>query len=84
MPLRYASGEIIAKGDRIRYGGELGEVEFVADPDAPNEETDWYVQEYGSGCMILTKAWGRILLHKTEEDVDLEFLSRQTSAGSTL
>ena len=46
----------IQSGDRILYHGEPGQVEFVAKRGDP--ETDWYIQEFGGGCMILTPSFG--------------------------
>lgn len=52
MPLRYATGEEIIKDDRVRYHGEHGVVEIVADPDIPTTETSWFIEEYGGGVMV--------------------------------
>ena len=79
MPLRYQSGEEIKKGDRVLFGGEPGEVEFVADPLIKDSETDWYVQEYGGGVMIVElapKLFGRVALSDTENEEDLILVSR--------
>jgi hypothetical protein len=72
----YASGEPIEKGDRIRYAAGDGVVEFVADRDVTDPETEWFVDEYGGGCMILTERFGRVFLKEPQDDADLEFLSR--------
>jgi hypothetical protein len=37
-------------------------------------DTEWYVQQYGKGCMILTAGFGRVFLPQADED--LQFLSR--------
>jgi hypothetical protein len=58
MSLTYLSGEEIQSGDRIRYHGEPGHVEFVAERGDP--ETGWYVEQCGSGCMILAQSFGRV------------------------
>jgi hypothetical protein len=76
-PPHYMSGQVIRKGDRIRYGGELGEVEFVADPNAVDETIDWFLEELGPGCMITTEKQGNTFLHATEEREDLEFVARR-------
>ena len=34
MPFVYQSGETIMHGDRVLYGGNPGEIEFVIDPEA--------------------------------------------------
>jgi hypothetical protein len=67
---------MVRKGDRIRYAGESGEVEFVVDPDAVDATTAWYAKQFGAGCMIVTKKWGSILVHEAEQEEDLEFVSR--------
>jgi hypothetical protein len=52
--LKYRSGEEIKKGDRVLFHGNPAEVELVAfDPNEP--EHVWYVQEFGSGVMILDR-----------------------------
>ena len=55
--LAYRSGHDIRPGDSILYHDEWGKVEFVAVPDDPN--TVWYIEQYGSGCMILVPSFGR-------------------------
>jgi hypothetical protein len=37
----------------VLFHGEPGGIELVADPTVPDPETDWFVQEYGGGVMIL-------------------------------
>jgi hypothetical protein len=72
------SGEEIRKGDRVLFHGEPGEIELVADPAVANPETDWYVQEYGRGVMVLEpKNFGRAFLPEPQTAEDLEFVSRQ-------
>jgi hypothetical protein len=39
------------KGDRIRYHGEPGEVEFIAEAGDP--DTSDLVEQSGGGCMII-------------------------------
>jgi len=48
MQFFYAPGQIVQCGDRIRFAGHDAEVEFVADPDAPDSGTAWYVKEHGA------------------------------------
>ena len=43
-------------------------------PDDP--KIDWYVEQYGCGCMILVPSFGRVLVAAPDEDEDLEFLER--------
>jgi hypothetical protein len=71
----YKSGEDIRAGDDILYHGERGKVEFVDDSDDPN--TGWYVEHYGSGCMILVPGFGRVFVSTPDEDEDLELLERR-------
>jgi hypothetical protein len=42
--------------------------------DDPN--TEWYVKQYGVGCMILVPSFGRVFVATPDEDEDLEFLER--------
>ena len=72
MPFKYASGEEVLPGDRVRYAGDLTEVEFVADPaTAPD---DWYVKEFGGGVML--RWMDATFLPSTSDNEDLEFVSR--------
>jgi hypothetical protein len=71
------SGEEIKEGDLIRFHGEPGEIEFVADSLVSDPETDWYVQEFGGGVMIIEpKCFGRAFLSRPEIKEDLVFVSR--------
>ena len=86
MPLAYMSGEEIKKGDQVRYHGEPGEIEFVADPFTLDSNTQWYVEKYGGGVMVLEpKVFGSVFLSKPHADEHLEFIRRgcgSTTAGS--
>jgi hypothetical protein len=75
-PPRYRSGQVIQRGDRIRYAGEPGEVELVADPNVTDETTAWHLDEFGPGCMITTEKWGAMFLRCTQEQEDLELVAR--------
>ena len=78
MSLTYTTGEEIRKGDRVLFHGEPGEIELVADPVVSDLETDWYVQEYGGGVMILEpKCFGRAFSSDPRTDCDLEFVARR-------
>ena len=78
MPLFYMSGEEIKKGDKVLFHGEPGEIELVADPEVTDPETDWYVQEYGGGVMIIEpKYFGRAFLPDPRNAEDLEFVARK-------
>lgn len=77
MPLSYMTGEEVKKGDRVLFHGEPGQIELVADPSIPDPETDWFVQEYGSGVMILEpKYFGRAFVSDPSTHCDLEFVAR--------
>jgi hypothetical protein len=77
MILRYQSGEEIKKGDQVLFHGEPGQIEIVA-AELGNDETDWFMQEYGGGIMILEKVGGRtfIAAYQIEASEDLKFISR--------
>jgi hypothetical protein len=78
MILNYRTGEEIKKGDRVRYHQNPAIIELVA-TEPCNPETDWYVQEYGGGVMILDPVVsGRTFIDVNEIDEyeDLEFVSR--------
>jgi hypothetical protein len=83
VPLKYQSGEQIAKGDRVLFHGEPGEIELVADPLINDPETEWYVKEHGGGVMVVEpKVFGRAFLSNTEGAEDLIFVSRSTESSS--
>jgi hypothetical protein len=69
----YVSGQVIQAGDDVRYGGEQGRVEFIAIAGDP--ATQWYVGQYGEGCMLSAPAFGRVYV--AFDDEDLEFVSRR-------
>ena len=65
------------------FHGEPGEIEFVADPLVNDPETEWYVQEYGGGAMVVEpKVFGRAFLSNTEDEQDLIFVLRLAEEGS--
>jgi hypothetical protein len=72
MALKYLSGEEVKPGDKVSYGSEPGQIEFVAELGHP--ETGWYFEQYGSGCMIAVPAYSMPVF--TTPDEDLEFVSR--------
>lgn len=77
VPLNYQSGEEIKKGDRVLFHGEPGEIELVADPLVKDPETEWYVQQYGGGVLVVEpKVFGRAFLPDTEALKDLIYVSR--------
>lgn len=51
-----------------------------ADPLTRSAETEWYIQEYGGGVMVMEpepKKFGRVFLTETEKDEDLIFIGRR-------
>lgn len=77
MTLKYQTGEAIQKGDRIRYHGEIGLVEFVAERITGDAAADWYVQEFGGGVMLLVNPFGRVFISDLANDEDLELIARK-------
>jgi hypothetical protein len=73
----YASGQDIQPGDHVRLDGEEGRVEFVA--VAGDAATQWYVEQCGEGCMLLTPNLGRVYV--AFDNQDLEFVSRGDPAS---
>jgi hypothetical protein len=79
MPLKYGSGEVVMKGDRVLLSKEAGVIEFVADPLNNDPITLWYVKECGAGVVISQlKSLGSVFTHP-EEDSDVKFVCRDTS-----
>jgi len=79
----YQSGEEIKKGDRVVFHEEPGAIEFVADLLVKDPETEWYVQEYGEGVMVVEpKVFGRAFLPRTDKAEDLIFVSRSADSSS--
>jgi hypothetical protein len=77
MILKYQTGEEIQKGDRILFHREPGRIELIAaEPGDP--ETDWYLQEYGGGVVIVQGSAGRTFIptEQINECEDFEFVSR--------
>lgn len=71
----YPCGEEIRAGDRIRFHGEAGEVEFAAVIGDP--ENGWYVEHFGPGCMVATPGFGAVYV--SEGDPHLEFAGRASA-----
>ena len=78
MALKYMSGEEIRKGHRVLLDGQAGEIEFVADPLAPNPDTLWYIEEFGGGVMISEPNFLGSVFTSGDDD-DLTFVSRAKS-----
>ena len=82
MPISYASGETITKGDRVLLNGNPGEIELVVDPNNAHAETDRYLEENPDGGILVRepKVFGRVFLSQQsvlEACERLEFVSRQ-------
>lgn len=76
--MKYPSGEEIKKGDHVRFHGNPAEIEFVAS-DANNLQGVRYIQEFGSGVMVLDPmVSGSTFISRDHipEYEDLEFVSR--------
>ena len=74
LPPTYPSGEEIRPGDHVRYHGELARIEFIA--VSGDLEMKWYIEQCGDGCMILAPSLGRVFVTETDQEEDLQFLSR--------
>lgn len=77
MPMRYKSGEVVTKGDRVLLSEEPGVIEFIADPLLNDPNTLWYVEKYGGGVMVTQLKHLGSVFTNPEEDADLEFVSRE-------
>jgi hypothetical protein len=80
MSFTYKSGEEIRPGDRIRLDGHPGKVEFVVAEPTGDPATDWYLEEFGGGVMLIDDEMGNIFVGREsleEENVGgLELVSR--------
>jgi hypothetical protein len=82
VTLSYISGEHIEAGDRIRYHGDAGHVEFVATARTGDPAQDWFITEFpGGGVMIWAEGFGSVFLESDGIDDFLEFVSRAPSPG---
>lgn len=70
----YESGEPVSKGDRIRYRGEDGTVEFTVSKDDCGDR-DPYLDDFpNGGVMLSTSRLGRVFVpldQLNEEDIEL-------------
>lgn len=79
--LRYTSGDEIKEGDRIRYHGELGRVDFIVIHRVGDPARDWYVDQFpGGGLMIDAAGFGSVFLSEAEIDDQLELVLRKEPA----
>jgi hypothetical protein len=77
-PLRYASGEEICEGDRIRFHGSAATIEFAA-ADMGDPRHGCFVQMYGGGVMVTDPSVSShtfIPVDKLGDYEDLEFVAR--------
>jgi hypothetical protein len=76
--LSYPSGEAVMAGDHVRYLGEAGIVEVIADAINGEEAAGCYAEKFsGGGVMITSEAFGRVFLSATRTDDHLEFVARR-------
>jgi hypothetical protein len=76
MALYYASGEPVIKGDRVRYGSGEGIVELVAEPGVADPEAEYFVDEFGGGCLLITERLGRVFVDATSIAENVELVAR--------
>jgi hypothetical protein len=78
--LKYTAGEDIKAGDRIRYDGEVGHVEFLVTEKTGDPAQDWFMNEFpDGGVMIWAEGFGSVFLETDQIDDDLELVSRAPS-----
>jgi hypothetical protein len=77
--MKYQSGEVVLKGDKVLFHGEPGEVEYVVDKLVGDPEMDWNMRVNGPGVMILEpKHFGRVYMLDTENAEDLVLVERHS------
>jgi hypothetical protein len=82
MSFQYMTGDEIRKGDYIKFHGEPGRVEFVAEASIDDPETNWYVEKFGGGAMItVPTVFGNVFLDQTDTDGDLILVARAGEAS---
>lgn len=75
---RYLSGDEVQVGDRIRFHGEDGIVEFTVYEKVGNPEFDWYLEQHPEGgLMIIAKNFGRVFLTPVSIDERVDFVARR-------
>ena len=78
-PLRYASGDEICTGDRVRFHGHEAQIEFSA-ADLEDQQHGCFVRLYGGGVMVNDPAVSGhtfIPVDQLKNYEDLEFVSRK-------
>jgi hypothetical protein len=77
LMLRYKTGEEIHVGDRVEYDGHPAQVEFVVSDRNSDPEQGWYVEQFGSGVMLVDpQVFGRVFVSGDDLTEDLVFVSR--------
>ena len=73
----YPSGDAVKPGDRIRYHGEPGGIEFVITEATDVPSRDWFLGEFpGGGVMLRTAGFGNVFVTDTNGEEDLELMAR--------
>ncbi len=77
-PPIYRDGQEIKDGDRIRYYGDPGEVEFIVAHPTGDPSHDWYLEQFpGGGVMLNTESMGSVFVKRDDLDDSLELISRR-------
>lgn len=77
-PLRYLSGDEVRAGDRIRFHGEDGTVEFVVLERVGDPTLDWHLEQHPEGgLMIIANSFGRVFLTPVSIDERLELVTHK-------
>lgn len=76
VPLYYASGKMVMKGDRVRYASGDAIVELVAEPGVADPEAEYFVDEFGGGCLLMTERMGRVFVETPRIAEDVELVAR--------
>ena len=77
----YPSGDEVKPGDRIRYHGEPGSIEFVITEATGEPARDWLLEEFPAGGVMLTATGcGSVFLSGSAIDEDLELIARSDGA----
>jgi hypothetical protein len=77
--LNYVSGQSVLAGDRVRFHGETGQVEFVVTEKTGEPGRDWYLDQFpGGGAMITAEDVGSVFLGVDDFDDRVEFVARSS------